>query len=393
MFELHRVQSLLLAYKLDGWLLYDFRRSNALCCRLLDIPDEQLLSRRFFYWIPLSGNPVKIVSAVENPLTHLVGETVIFHTWHALVGILRTLLTGSHMIAMEYSPQGAIPEISRVDAGTIECIRQMGVDVVSSGDLLQELMCVWNEEQWEFHQRAAHVLDETVEVTWKWLSERLKREQLTTEYEVQQYMLKLIEAAGCIVDHPPICAVNSHSSNPHYFPSRDHSWPIKHGDWILLDLWCRENKPNGVFADITRVGVAANQASNRQQQIFSIVQRAQQAGIECVKQHASSQLPLCGYEVDQVVRRVIEDAGFGQYFVHRTGHNIDKSGHGPGAHLDDLETHDERQLVTGTCFSIEPGIYLPDEFGVRLEYDVFLHPQKGPIITGGVQATIQLLCN
>lgn len=388
--KIKRVQDWLKMHQIDGWLLYDFRRSNLLACRFLEISSTQLLTRRFFYWIPQAGDPLKLISAVEDPLGHLPGKEVKFRSWTELHAALKCI-EGCKKVAMEYSPDGATPEISRVDGGTIDLIRKQGCQVVSSGNLLQEFTCVWDAAKWDSHKKAAHVLDTIASEAWEWIKVRLQGGVPVREYEVQQWMLQRMEHYDCVTEHPPICAVNAHSGNPHYEPTAENSSLIREGDWILIDLWCKFKEENAVYADITRVAVAAHKASPKQQEVFTIVQKAQAAALQFVKERYTKQ-PLHGYEVDRVCRQVIEKAGYGPFFLHRTGHNIDESDHGAGAHLDDLETHDERELLPSSCFSIEPGIYLP-EFGVRLEYDVFLHPEGEVIVTGGIQEKIVALAN
>lgn len=375
----------------DGWMLYDFRRCNPMACRFLEIPNEALLTRRFFYWIPVEGSPVKIVSSVENPLKNLPGQEVIFHSWMELEQSLESVLKGTKQVAMEYSPRGAVPEVSRVDAGTVDLVRSFSQEVVSSGNLLQEFTAVWDEERWNMHQEAATVLEYIAEDAWQWIKHHLEENKEITEYDVQQRMLKEMHRHECITNHPPICAVNAHSSDPHYEPQKSSSALIQKGDWILIDLWCKRNCKRAVFADITRVAVAKKEPSQREQEIFDVVKKAQQTALDFVKQCYQQGHPFYGFEVDRVCRRIIETAGYGAYFVHRTGHNIDEEDHGPGAHLDDLETHDARQLLPGTCFSIEPGIYLKGEFGVRLEYDVYLNPDGKVTVTGGIQKEIKSL--
>ena len=384
--KIQKAQKLLHDYQIDGWLLYDFRRSNPLACRFLEIPDTTLLTRRFFYWIPMSGEPVKIVSTVENPLGHLPGRELKFRSWQELEGILGELLKGVGELAMEYSPFSAVPEVSRVDGGTVDLVRRAGPTVVSSGDLLQE---AFDEEKWKLQQEAAHILDKIAEDTWQWIAEQLDKG--ISEYDVQQRMLTQMHENNCVTNHPPICAVNEHSSDPHYAPSKINSAKIKKEDFILIDLWCKKNVPNAVYGDITRVAVASSNPSPRQQEIFNCVKEAQSKTLAFVKERYERGVPILGFEVDRICRQVIEDAGYGESFLHRTGHNIDEDDHGPGAHIDDLETHDTRKLLPGTCFSIEPGIYLKGEFGVRLEYDVFLHPDGKVIVTGGIQKEIKRL--
>lgn len=385
--KITRAKNLLKQQNIDGWLLYDFRRSNALACRFLDIAPEQLLSRRFYYWIPQEGDPIKIVSSVENPLGHLPGKTVVFRSWEELEKSLHEVLSSSQTVAMEYSPFGAVPEVSRVDGGTIELIRKYVPKIVSSGDLLQEFTSVWDEKKWQSHLFAASVLDGIANQTWDWI--RKQADKGITEYDVQQWMLQAMEEKGCMTDHPPICAVNAHSADPHYAPLAKTSSKIMRGDFILIDLWCKSKEKGAVYADITRMGAFA--PTPKQIEVFEIVKRAQSTALAFVKERYSRKQPLHGYEVDRVCRNVIGEAGYQEHFLHRTGHNIDELDHGPGAHLDDLETHDLRLLLPGTCFSIEPGIYLKGEFGVRLEYDVFLHPEGEVIVSGGIQEGIEIL--
>lgn len=389
--KIQKAQKLLQHDQIDGWLLYDFRRSNPLACRFLEIPETILLTRRFFYWIPKEGEPVKIVSTVENPLESLPGKELRFRSWQDLEQILAEVLKGTAKVAMEYSPFCAVPEVSKVDGGTVDLVRRAGPLVVSSGDLLQELNAVFDDHKWALQQEAAHILDQIAEDTWQWIATQLENGSAVSEYDVQQRMLQQMEGNNCVTNHPPICAVNEHSSDPHYAPSKADSAKIKKGDFILIDLWCKKNVPNAVYGDITRVAVASSILSQRHQEIFDYVKEAQARALAFVKDRYERGMPILGFEVDRVCRQVIEDAGFGEYFLHRTGHNIDEDDHGPGAHIDDLETHDTRRLLPGTCFSIEPGIYLKGEFGVRLEYDVFLHPEGDVIVTGGIQDQIVAL--
>jgi Xaa-Pro aminopeptidase len=374
--------------KIDGWLLYDFRRSNELACQFLEIPADRLLTRRFFYWIPAGGEPIKLVHAIEDKvLSHLPGKTRRFRTWQELEEALRGLLSGVKRVAMEYSPYNRLPAISRVDGGTIELVRSSGVEVVSSADLLHA--GIWDEPKWRSHFAAAKVVDTIATETWDWIANGL--EKSITEYEVQQFILERFSFYGCHSDDPPICAVNAHSADPHYLPSQRETTTIRRGDFILIDLWCRQKGEESVYADITRVAVALPSPTARQQEIFSIVRSAQKAATELVRHRFAEKKPLMGWEVDQAARDLIQKAGYGDYFIHRTGHNIDLRDHGPGTHMDNYETHDDRHILPATCFSIEPGIYLPGEFGVRLEYDLFVHPDGRVQVTGGEQNQIQTL--
>lgn len=382
------IQKTLVEHNLDGWLLYDFRRSNPLACQVLQIPGDILLTRRFFYWIPATGEPIRIVHGVESShLDYLPGGRIVYRTWQELKASLEAVLEKKKIIAMEYSPDCAIPTISKVDGGTLDLVRSCGVTVASSADLLQVYTSVWTERQLELHREAALVLCDAVDSAWKFIRASLDASLPIDEYAVQQHILKIFSERGCITSDPPICAVNAHSADPHYSPPAKGSAPIIQGDFILIDSWCKRDLPDAVYADITRVGVAAKEPSERQQEIFTIVKQARDAATDLVRNKTSIQ----GWEVDQAARDVIDAAGYGEYFVHRTGHNIGKNDHGDGANIDNFETQDLRQLLPGTCFSIEPGIYLPGEFGVRLEYDLYLHRPGEVEVTGGVQDAITCL--
>jgi Xaa-Pro dipeptidase len=391
--KLQVIQVDLQKQQIDGWLFYDFRHSNDLACNFLGISSEQMLTRRFYYWIPAIGEPLKIVSAIENPLKKLPGKTLIFSGWQQMEEHLKTAFKGARRVAMEYSPRNAIPYISKVDAGTIEMVRDLGVEVVSSCDLLQKFTSLWTDEQLAMHLEAADVLDRTAAKTWAMIFGKINNDEKITEYEVQQFILSEFKLNGCVTSDAPICAVNAHSADPHYSPDENRCSRIKSGDFILIDLWCKLNKPNAVFADITRVGVAAKKPTEKQQEIFSIVKAAQENATELVRARFAANQPLQGWEVDKTARDVITAAGYGEYFVHRTGHNIDIADHGNGAHIDNLETQDQRFLLKQTCFSIEPGIYLPGEFGVRLEYDLYITKAGEVLVTGGTQNELETMKN
>lgn len=377
----------------DGWLLYDFRKTNDLACYFLEIPKDTLLTRRFFYWIPKAGEPVKLVHRIESHvLDHLPGKMIVFSSYEELEKVLASVLKGSSKVAMEYSPRNAIPTVSKVDGGTIDLIRSFGVSVESSADLLQPFTGVWTHEQFKSHVAAAEVLQNAVEAAWQLIAKAVKNHERISEVDVQKFILGEFERNGCIADDPPICAVNGNSANPHYSPLAVGSQQIKAGDFVLIDVWCKKNTPHAVYADITRVGVVGNSPTERQQEIFGIVKAGRDAAIALLREKLKSGEPVMGWEVDQACRDVIDAAGYGQYFTHRTGHNIGERDHGDGANIDNFETKDFRRLLPGTCFSIEPGIYLPGEFGVRLEDDVYLDLNgKDFHITKGMQEEIKLL--
>lgn len=390
--RIHDVQKHLVREKVDGWLLYDFNGINTLARDFLNIGNEELVTRRFFYWIPANGEPIKILHVIEpHVLSNLPGVILSYLKWQELEAQLGKVLKGSKTVAMEFSPRNAIPYLSKVDAGTVDLVRSFQVEVVSSASFLQYYTCVLDEEQYKMHMEAAILLDRIVGEAWEKISNALSKGIEINEYQVQQFIAEQISMRGFMAKALPIVAVNAHSADPHYEPSKESSSDIKKGDFVLIDLWCKKKHPRGIYGDICRVAVADTQATEKQKEIFSIVRTAQKAATEFVISRYAKGENLKGFEVDQVSRKVIEDKGYGTYFTHRTGHNIYTNDHGPGAHIDSLETQDLRELIPRTCFSIEPGIYLPNDFGIRLEYDVFLGDHGKVYVNGGHQDEILVL--
>lgn len=373
----------------QGWLLYDFRRSNTLACQFLEIPEEKLLTRRFFYWIPVEGELCKIVHAIEqNVLDHLPGKVITYRSWEELETALAITLKGIDSVAMEYSPRNILPYISKVDGGTIDLVRGFGIHIVSSANFLQHFVGRWDAGKIQSHLEAAAILDQIAQDTWEMIHSHLNQGKNITEFMVQQFILKRFEDQQCETADAPICAVNQNSANPHYMPNCASSSPILHDDFILIDLWCKKRGIGHVYADITRVGFAGVKPNRKHQDIFRIVREAQSKCIEFVRESFHHGITIRGWEVDQKCRDVINHAGYGEYFIHRTGHHIDTSDHGDGVHMDNYETHDDRVLLPRTCFSVEPGIYLPNQFGVRLECDVLIHADLQIQVTGGEQDEI-----
>lgn len=390
--KIKSVQKNLSTAGLDGWLLYDFRKNNDLAHKFLEIPNEKLVTRRFFYWIPAKEQPIKIVHRIESSiLDHLPGKTIVYSSWKEFENCLAKVLKNSGKVAMEYSPRNAVPYVSKVDAGTVDIIRDCGVEVVSSADLLQEYTSLWTPYQLQTHLAAAEVIEDALNKAWQLIFMRVNQNKAITEVDVQQFLLDAFAKAECLCEDPPICAVNAHAADPHYSPDRKNPIPIKKGDFVLIDLWCKQNKPNAVYADITRVGVVDKTPSKRQHEIFSIVKEARNAAMRLIEKRLDGDLPIRGWEVDQACRDVINRAGYGNYFTHRTGHNIGERDHGDGTNIDNFETRDNRLLLPGTCFSIEPGIYLPGEFGVRLEHNVFLEYNGSSFRMTGMQE--EMVCN
>lgn len=390
--KIRELQKILQESHLDGWLIYDFQKRNPLAMHFLQIHSSAHLTRRIFYWIPARGTPVKIVHKIEpHFLDKWPGEKLVYFKWQTLHELLSKILTGSKKIAMEYSPKCAIPYASLTDAGMADLIRSFGTEIVSSSGFIQYFTCVLDQQQIDSHMQAAKILDQTAQHTWDLIASRLKKGEKISEYEVQQFIKSEFTRNGCVSEGDPICAVNEHSSDPHFSPSKEKDTIIQKGDFVLIDLWCKKKEDRSVYGDITRVAVAAPVPTPRQKEIFSIVRNAQKAATEAVEAAFKSNNEIKGCEADKAARAVIEDAGYGEFFTHRTGHNIHMDDHGSGTHLDSLETNDERPLIAGTCFSIEPGIYLPNEFGVRLEYDIYVSKEGIVHVTGGVQEEIVAL--
>ncbi len=384
--KIHSIQTHLQNLGIDGWLFYDFCRLNPLAYQVLDIPESLLTTRRFFYWVPASGAPIKVVHQVEPyVLNHLPGETLLYTRWDDLERGLQAHLPSQGKVAMEYSPNNMIPYVSFVDGGTLEFIRSLGVEVVTSADLLQYFTSVLSDDQLKTHQEAATIVEKIVGEAWDMISQSVKQGHELTEWQVQQWILTKFTENNCVTSASPMCLVDEHSADPHYFPSEQEAKKITKGSYVLIDLWCKRNSPGAIYADITRVGVCAPSPSAKQQELFSIVHEAQKSAIQLIRSRLRNKDPLMGWEVDALCRQIITDAGYGDYFSHRTGHSIDTHDHGYGAHLDNFETQDHRQILPGSCFSIEPGIYLPGEFGLRLECNVYISLDGDVHISGGEQ--------
>lgn len=392
--SIEELQSILLEQGLSGWLLYDFSGSNPLARQFLGIAASLHTTRRLFYWLPVVGDPVKVVHRIESfPLDHLPGVKVAYTTWQELAERLGSFFSPGDKVAMEYSPMAAIPTVSLVDGGIIDLIRNFGVEVKSSAELLQRTTATLSCVQMASHREAINILDDAVASAWKLIAESLRSRSPLTEYDVQQHIMQYFADRGVITSSPPICAVNSHSADPHYMPTREGSAVIEEGDFILIDLWCKLDREGAIYGDITRVAVAAREATERQKRLFSIVKEASDRAIALVEERFAKKCRIEGWEVDCAARDIIIHHGYGDYFIHRTGHSIGTETHGAGANMDNFETHDNREIVHASCFSIEPGIYLPGEFGVRLECDVVVDEEGRVEVTGGRQEEILcLLC-
>ncbi|CRX37979.1 M24 family metallopeptidase [Estrella lausannensis] len=386
--KIQQAQKILREKKLDGWLLYDFRRSNTLAIKFLELQESAHLTRRLAYFIPAEGEPVKIVHAIEDfHLDHLPGRKVSYAGWQAFHERIAEVTRGKK-IAMEYSPLGAIPYVSKVDAGIVELISGFGASVFSSKDLLQHFTVVMDEEAIHTMQQAGAFLEETATSAFLMIEKRLQQGESVTEASVQRFIQEAFDKKGYITDSPPICAAGKNSANPHYAGGEGE---IRKGDPVLIDLWCKKDQPGSIYGDITKMGYAGMSPPARFQEVFALVREAQKAATDLVIKRVEAGETLLGYEVDDAARIVIQKKGYGPHFIHRTGHNIHTETHGDGANMDNYETHDDREVIAATAFSIEPGIYLRGEFGVRLEYDLLVHPDRRVEIIGGVQDSLFLL--
>ncbi len=383
MFDLSAVQAAIRAQGVDGWLLYDFRGTNVLAQRVVGLAEKKL-SRRWYYYVPADGQPKKLSHAIEPAsLDSLPGsDKTVYRRWQELEAGVGKLVAGAKRVAMEYSPRNGNPYISRVDGGTIELVRSFGVEIIPSGDLIQEFESTWDADQEASHFAAAKVTDAAYGMAWAFIAERIKLNGSISELEVQKRILDHFTEHGCTTYSPPIVGVGPHSGDPHFENTPANNAPIRVGDFVLIDLWAKLDKPRAVYSDLTRTGFVGNAVPEKYTQVFNIVAAARDAGIACVQGAFAAGRPVVGAEIDDATRAVIEKAGYGDQFTHRTGHNIGQEVHGNGAHIDGLETRDDRRIIPRTCFSIEPGIYLP-EFGVRSEINVYVDKAGTVHVTGG----------
>jgi len=355
---------------LDGWLFYDFRMSDPLAYRILAIPEQGLTTRRWFCFVPANGVPVAIVSAVEAHRLDALSfpGRIVYRSERDMKAALASVLKGLQRIAMDYSPNCAIPYVSRVDGGTIELVRSLGAEVVSAADLIQLFEATLTPAQLEGHRRAA--LRKIVMGTFAEIARQIRGGQKCSEAAIQRFVLDLITASGMRTDEPPIVAVNANAANPHFSTGAGHDTPIRNGDLVLIDLFAKEKDDNAIYGDLTWMGYVGDGVPDELAQVFAIVAQARDAAVTLVQRRIADGQTITGAEADRAARSIIEAAGYGDQFVHRTGHSIGREVHGTGANLDSLETNDERSLIENTCFSVEPGIYLIGRFGMRSELDM-----------------------
>jgi len=383
------IQNDLRAAKIDGWLFYDFRGRDLIAQNILAL-QPGMRTRRWFYFVPSKGTPKKLVHKIETrSLATLPGDTLYYSAQEELRKNLKKIFGRAKSVAMQYSPKNAIPYVSMVDAGTIELVRSCGPRVVSSADLVQKYEACWSEEQLESHFEAGVAIDGIVRDAFLLAAKAVRDKKPLTEFDLKNYILKEFEAAGIWAEEGPDIAVNEHASDPHYGPAAESAALICEGDLLLLDVWGKKKTPGSVYYDITWMGYLGAKVPEKYAKVFAVVRDARDAATELIQKHVAARKPLQGWQVDKAARRVIEKAGYGKYFFHRTGHSIGEKVHGNGVNMDGLETHDERHLIPHTCNSVEPGIYLP-EFGVRSEVNVYIS-EKEARVTGAVQKEILAL--
>jgi Xaa-Pro dipeptidase len=388
--NLAEIQNQLVRQNLDGWLFFDHHQRDPLAYRVLGFTPERHVTRRWYYFIPAQGEPAGLVHRIERGMLDcLPGGRTAYSSWKEQVDGLRKLLIGSRRVAMQYSPNCAIPYVSMVDGGTVELVRSLGVDVASSAELIQYFEARWTPQALESHLEAGRRVDRVRRQAFEMIAERTRNGQSLLEYEVKRFVLDGFAREGLFTVDGPIVGVNANSANPHYEPTAEVTSAIRGGDFVLLDMWARLDRPGSVYYDITWTAFCGDRPADEMRRVFGIVRDARDAAIRRVQRAAAAGEPLRGFEVDDAARDVIAGQGFGEHFTHRTGHSIGQEVHGNGANMDNLETHDERLIIPWTCFSIEPGIYL-ERFGVRSEVNVFAGDAEARV-TGEIQTDLLTL--
>ncbi len=381
------IQAALRDEHLDGWLFFDHHHRDPLAYRVLRFTPGSMVTRRWFYFIPAQGEPRGLAHKIEaQTLAELPGKHSLYAGWRELTDGLRAMLLGAKRVAMQYSPHCEVPYVAMVDAGTVESIRSLGVEVVTAANLIQHFESRWNSAQLESHLEAGRRVDRIRGEAFARVSDAVRAGRRVTEWEMQQFILNRFREEGLVTDHGPDVAINANASNPHYDPKQDACSEIHSGDLVLMDMWAKLDRPGAVYYDITWTGYCGANPPSDIENIFGIVRDARDKAIQCVTEGVANKRDLRGYQVDDAARNYIRDAGYAEYFFHRTGHSIGEEVHGTGANMDNLETHDERRVIPWTCFSIEPGIYLP-KFGIRSEVNVFVDEHSARV-TGEMQTAI-----
>lgn len=378
------IQTILQNYDIDAWAMYDFRGINSIAWHVLGLKPDAHCTRRFLVVIPKNGRALKLVSRIEaHTLAHVDADEIPYSTheeWHeAVAGVVRQF----PRLAMEYSPNNDIPVASKVDGGTLEFLRELGAEISSSADITQHCTAVMKASELDSTLRGADALRSCMQSGLDFLRRELAGKRSTTEFAVQQHIMEKMRELNLETDHPPIVAIGPHAANPHYAPQKNDSANILPGDVVLLDMWARPAGENGYYSDITWMAFAGEDVPKRPQQLFGVIAQARDAVIELLNDNIPAGKTVRGFELDDIARRIVNEAGYGAAFVHRTGHSITRETHGSGANLDNFETHDTREILPGTTFSIEPGIYLRNDIGLRTEVDIVIMPDRQVVVTGG----------
>ena len=387
--NLAQIQQEIRNQKLDGWLFFDHHMRDPLAYRVLGLPAGKV-TRRWYYMIPAEGEPKGMEHRIErNQLANLPGEKIAYSSWTEQVAALGKLTAGMKRVAMQYSPLCAVPYVAVVDAGTVELVRSLGVEVVTSAELIQIFEARWTKAQLESHLEAGRRVDKVRAAAFELIRERTRNGAALQEVEVKDFVRNGFTGAGLLTDSGPIVGCNANASNPHYEPTAEVTAPIRTGDWVLLDMWAKLDQSDAVYYDITWTAFCGDNPTDEMRRVFTTVRDARDAAIARVTEASARRQTLHGFEVDDACRAVIAKAGYGEYFTHRTGHSIGVEVHGNGANMDNFETHDERRVMPWSCFSVEPGIYLPN-FGVRSEINMFIGDDAARV-TGDMQREMVLL--
>ena len=387
MTDIADIQHALKQEGVDGWLFFDHHQRDPLAYRVLKLSTSTVATRRWYYFIPTEGEPKRLVHRIESTaLDQLPGEKIIYSGWNSQIDGLRRTLGGAKRVAMQYSPNCAIPLVSMVDGGTVELIRSIGVELVSSANLIQVFEAKWTKDQFELHLEAGRRVDRIRQQAFELIGSAHKAERRVTEWDVNRFIRAAFSEDGMVTDHGPIVAVNANMSDPHYEPEPDRNAEIKIGDAVLIDMWAKLGRPSAVYYDITWTGFCGTDIPSKIINVFEVVRHARDRAVQRVQSAVSARQTIHGFEVDDAARAYITEQGFGEFFVHRTGHSIGEEVHGTGANMDNLETHDDRVIIPGTCFSVEPGVYLP-EFGIRSEVNVYVGNDEARV-TGEIQTEL-----
>jgi len=387
--DIRNIQKALREENVDAWFFADFKGTDPISHRILGLPEGAMVTRRWFYVIPAEGECLRLCHRIEpHSLDHLPGREVLYGPWQEWQKVLGETLKKGERVACQFSKNGVIPALGRLDAGTADFLRGLGVELVSSGDLVARFEVTADEEQKAGHFRAMEVLLDTVQMAFSKVRSAIEGRETLSEYALQQAMLDHMKAGGLTTNAPPIAGVDAHGADPHYEPGPEGSFEIKRDQVLLLDLWAKETAPGSIYGDITWCAWTGESVPDEQRKVFDIVLAGRDAGIAKAKEAAAG--TICGWEVDRATRDVIDEAGYGEYFIHRTGHSIYEDDHANGANMDDYETKDTRRLLPDTFFSIEPGIYLPGRFGFRSEVDMLVRDDE-VVVTGRKQTSLPAL--